>query len=460
MFRNRAAQYALYSICFGFFLVLLDTSALNVAMVSLERQFHENTSGLQWVVNSYTLVFASFLLTGGALGDRFGAKRWYQIGLLLFTSMSVASALVPNVGWLIAARSLQGLGAALMLPGSLSLLSHAFPDAEQRAHAVGFWAGVVSLGFAAGPLLGGLLTHYLGWRSIFWINLPVGLLALWMNQRFVAEARAANPRPIDWPAQALILLAMVFLNYGLIGAGESGWLAPVNVLAFALTLVLVVAFLRVERRSASPVLPGSLFSHATFSVCVLLGGVLNFSMYGVLFIESLYLQNIRHLGPLHTGLVIIPFTVLPTLTTRVIARYNGRDFIKVRLIGGQLLAAAGALFLGLALGQTGVTEILIGLGLLGVAMGCIMPAMTAGVLASAPPALSGVASGILNAARQIGGTLGVALMGTLLASAHDAGMIWSFGLTTVLFVIMAAVTRWYIPGPRRATGVVPASSMA
>lgn len=459
IFNDRAARYALYSICFGFFLVLLDTSALNVAMVDMEHQLGETIGGLQWVVNSYTLIFASFLLTGGALGDRFGSKLLYQLGLVLFTLMSLASALAPNAEFLIAARSLQGLGAALMLPGSLSLLSHAFPDTEQRARAVGFWAGVVSLGFAAGPVLGGILTHYCGWRSIFWINVPVGAFAFWMNQRFVEDARVANPRPIDWKAQMLILLALFSLNYGLIGAGRSGWLSPVNLIAFGLTIALAVAFLGVERRSASPVLPGSLFSNSTFSVCILIGAVLNFTMYGVLFIESLYLQNVRHFGALHTGLIIIPFTVLPTVTTRLIARFNGRDFIRMRLVVGQILAVAGAISLGLALREAGIEWILTGLGLMGVAMGCIMPAMTAGVLSSAPAAMSGAASGILNSSRQVGGTLGVALMGTLMAVDRSEGMAWSFGLTALMFLIMAGVTGRFIPGPRHSWVRVPGNSI-
>lgn len=447
IFSNRQARYALYSICFGFFLVLLDTSALNVAMVAMEHQFGETISGLQWVINSYTLVFASLLLTGGAVGDRFGSKRLYQIGLLLFTLMSLASAISPGLGFLIWARSLQGLGAALMLPASLSLLSHAFPEAEQRARAVGFWAGVVSLGFAAGPVLGGILTNYCGWRSIFWINVPVGAMAYWMNQRFVEEARVANPRAIDWKGQISILLALFCLNYGLIGAGASGWTSPLNLIAFGLSALFIVTFLFAETRSHAPVLPASLFSNPTFSVCILIGAVLNFTVYGVLFIESLYLQNLRHFGALRTGLIIIPFTVLPTISTRVIARYNGRHYIRLRLICGQLLAVAGAIFLDLALGETGIGMTLVGLGLMGVSMGFVMPAMTAGVLSSSPASTSGLASGILNSSRQVGGALGVALMGTFMELAQKEGMTWSFALTASTFLLLAGATWYFVPGP-------------
>jgi len=177
---TRARPYALYAICFGFFLVLLDTTALNVAAASMERDFGSTISGLQWVVNSYTLAFASLVLTAGAAGDRFGAKRAYQFGLVLFTAMSFACGLAPTVSALIALRMLQGVGAAAMLPASLALLSHAFPDARARASAIAFWASIVSLGFAAGPALGGLLTSAFGWRAVFFINVPVGVVALMM----------------------------------------------------------------------------------------------------------------------------------------------------------------------------------------------------------------------------------------------------------------------------------------
>jgi MFS transporter, DHA2 family, methylenomycin A resistance protein len=444
-FSNRKARLALYSICFGFFLVLLDTTALNVAMVAMEHEFNETISSLQWVINSYTLVFASILLIGGAVGDRIGSKRLYQIGLTLFTLMSLLSALSPNAGFLIGARSLQGLGAALMLPGSLALLSHAFPDGEERAHAVGFWAGIASLGFAAGPVLGGILTHYCGWRSIFWINVPLGALAFGMNQCFVEETRVDNPRPIDWKAQVLILLALFCLNYGLIGAGGNSWTSPLNLGAFGLAILFGIIFVFSEMRSHAPALPGSLFSIPSFSVCVLIGAVLNFMVYGVLFIESLYLQNVRHFDALHTGLTILPFTVLPTVTMRLIARFNGRRFLKRRLICGHCLAAAGAVFLWLALRETGVGMTLAGLGLFGIAMGFIMPAMTAGVLASAPVSMSGLASGILNCSRQVGGTVGVALMGTFMELDHARGMIWSFMVTVTMSLLTAIIIKRLFP---------------
>jgi DHA2 family methylenomycin A resistance protein-like MFS transporter len=438
------AKYALYAICFGFFLVLLDTTALNVAIAAMEHEFGGVISGLQWVVNSYTLVFASLLLVCGATGDRFGARLLYQGGLLLFTGTSLLCALSPGINFLIGMRILQGLGAAMMLPASLSLLSHAFPKPEERAHAVAFWASMVSLGFAAGPVLGGLLTSCFGWRSIFWINVPVGILALTMVRRFVTEARVPNPRHIDWAGQFMLSLALFCLTYALIQAGKAGWGAPSIVTAFALAILFAILFVLIERRSSFPVMPGNLFSKPAFSICVLIGLVLNFSMYGILFVESLYLQNVRHLSALAAGLIILPFTGLPTITTRLIGNRNGGSHIKPRLIIGQLIAVVGAATLGFECWATGYWPILLGFGLLGVAMGFIMPAMTAGVLISAPTHMSGLASGILNSSRQVGGVLGVALMGTFMQRLQTQGLLISFGLTLLSFLLMTAATSRFI----------------
>jgi MFS transporter, DHA2 family, methylenomycin A resistance protein len=434
------ARYGLYAICFGFFLVLLDTTALNVAIVAMQREFGEGISGLQWVVNSYTIVFASFLLTCGAMGDRFGARLFYQIGLTLFTGMSLLCALSPGVDFLIAVRVLQGLGAAIMLPASLSLLSHAFPHPDDRARAVAFWAGVVSLAFAAGPALGGVLTNYFGWRSIFWLNVPVGIVAFGMVRAFVDEAKVPHPRSIDCAGQIVACLVLFCLTYGLIEAGNTGWTAPHVLAAFVLSGVLALVFIFLERHSSSPVLPCSLFSNAVFSLCVAIGLALNFVMYGILFIESIYLQNIRHLDALSAGLMILPFTAVPAVTTRLIARYSGRKYILPRLATGQFIAAIGAGMLILSLWDSGFWIILLGLGLLGVGMGCIMPAMTAGVLTSSSSETSGLASGILNSARQVGGTVGVALMGTLVQWRQTQGFLWSLILATSCFLLMTCIT--------------------
>ena len=444
---TRARPYALYAICFGFFLVLLDTTALNVAAASMERDFGSTISGLQWVVNSYTLAFASLVLTAGAAGDRFGARRAYQFGLALFTLMSLACGLAPNVSALIALRMLQGIGAAAMLPASLALLSHAFPDARARSSAIAFWASIVSLGFAAGPALGGALTYYFGWRSIFFVNVPVGIVAMLMIRAFVDETPVKHGRRIDWAGQALVSLALCALTYALIEAGRAGWAAPGVVGGFALALFLATAFALVERRSSSRVLPPSLFLRPAFSVCVAVGMVMSFGAYGTLFVESLRLQNVQHLSALTAGLMMVPFTLTPTLTTRAIDRFDGGMHFKPRLFMGNVIAAAGAAALLLSLWVPGYSVIEVGLGLLGVSIGYITPAMTTGVLAASPAETSGVASGILNAGRQVGSSLGVALMGTLVQTLGNRGSLVSFAVMVLLFSAMGAITARVIPNP-------------
>lgn len=447
---TRERPYGLYAICFGFFLVLLDTTALNVAAASIAREFGGTLSGLQWVVNAYTIVFASLLLTAGAVGDRFGARRLYQIGLALFTGASLLCGLAPSVGALIGLRMLQGVGAAVMLPASLALLSHAFPDARARARAVAFWASIVSLGFAAGPALGGALTYAFGWRSIFFVNVPVGLVALLLVRGFVDETPVKYARHIDWSGQAIGALALCALTYALIEAGRVGWTAPRIVVALGAVILLAIAFTLVERRSASPVLPRHLFANPAFSVCVAVAVVLGFGMYGTLFVESVRLQNVRHLSALATGLMIVPFTVTPAITTRAIDRFDGGMHFRPRLVVGHIAAAAGAAMMAMSILATGTgyaaTEL--GLGLLGIAMGYITPAMTAGVLASSPAETSGVASGILNAGRQVGAVLGVALMGTLVQTLGDRGLFASFAIMLALCAAMGVVAVRAIPAPR------------
>jgi len=432
---QRERPYGLYAICFGFFLVLFDTTALNVAVGSIHREFGGAMSGMQWIVNAYTIVFASLVLTCGALGDRYGAKRLYQLGLGLFTAMSLACALSPNVGFLIVMRMVQGLGAAMMLPASLALLSHAYPNPLARARAVSFWASIVSLGFAAGPALGGVFTSYVGWRSIFLLNVPTGIVALLMVRVFIEETDVTSARPFDWTGQACVSLALWSLSYALIEAGNAGWTAPRVMAAFAATIALAGMCAITERRSASPVFPRTLFARPAFVACVAAGIVVSLGTYGILFTESIYLQNVRHLSALATGAMIVPLTVGPTITTRLIDRYGADMHFKPRLVAGQIFGLLGAGLIAASVWVPVTVVYLLGFGLLGVALGFITPAMTTGVLASSPAETSGVASGILNAGRQVGASIGVALMGTLAQSFGDRGLLTSFAIMLFAFVL-------------------------
>lgn len=438
----RARRRALFVICFGFFLVLLDTTALNIATPALGAEFGNGISDLQWVVNSYTLLFASLLLAAGAIGDRTGSKRSYQIGLALFTVTSLLSAISSSLGALIVARAFQGLGAAIMLPASLALLSHAFPEPLERGQAVTAWANTASLGFAAGPVLGGVLTTWLGWRSIFWLNVPIGIVALCLNHLCIEETKLDKPRRIDWSGQLSISLALFALTFGLIEVGRRGWNDAVVLGALVCAALLLCLFVALERRSNHPVLPGFLFSKLTFSACVGVGFVLNFSMYGILFLESLYLQSARGMGAFATGLTITPFTLFPTIASRLLGERNGFPYLRPRISLGLALAAIGSGVLAISAFSTALWPVLVGLGLLGISMGTIMPAMTAGVLISSAPENSGLASGLLNSTRQVGGTIGVALLGTIMHTLSPAsGLACAFGLTTLVLLFAADLSR-------------------
>jgi DHA2 family methylenomycin A resistance protein-like MFS transporter len=444
--REQARRRTLFAVCFGFFLVLLDTTALNVATPVLGREFGNGISDLQWVVNSYTLVFASLLLVAGAIGDRAGVKRSYQLGLILFTGASLLSALSSSLPVLILARIAQGLGAAIMVPASLAILSHRFPDPRERSHAVSAWANTASLGFAAGPVLGGLLTAWIGWRSIFWLNVPVGIIAVWLNYLWTEEARIEGPRRIDWAGQTTIGFALLALTYGLIEAGRQGWTSSVALSAFACFALSIPLFIWLERRSDHPVLPGFLFSKTIFSTCITVGFILNFCMYGILFVESVYLQNSRALGAFSTGLIITPFTLIPTIVSRLLGRRNGLPYLRPRISLGFALAGIGSAVLVWSTFLPALWLAATGLGILGASMGSIMPAMTAGVLISSDPETSGLASGVLNSARQVGGTVGVALLGTIMESFRmTTGFAFAVGLTVIVMLATAYITGKLLP---------------
>ena len=445
---DRERPYGLYAICFGFFLVLFDTTALNVAVASMHREFGGPMSGLQWIVNAYTIVFASFVLTCGALGDRYGAKRLYQLGLGLFTAMSLGCALAPSVGVLIALRMLQGLGAAAMLPASLALLRHAFRDPLERARAVSFWASIVSLGFAAGPALGGVFTSAFGWRSIFLLNVPTGIAALLMVRAHIDETDTSGARSLDWMGQLSVSLSLWALSYALIEAGNAGWSAPRVLIAFAMTIAFAVACAASEKGSESRVFPPALFSRSAFVACLAAGIVLNVGAYGILFVESIYLQNVRHLSALATGAMIVPLTLAPTVTTRLIDRYAPDMHFKPRLVAGQIIGLLGAAILIVSVLAPATIFILLGLLLIGVSLGYVTPAMTTGVLAASPASMSGLASGILNAGRQVGGAVGVALMGTLVEMHATSGMVVAFAIALVLFAMVGVAAHRAIPDHR------------
>ncbi|HWC78762.1 MAG TPA: MFS transporter [Pseudonocardiaceae bacterium] len=444
---NRRATLIAASI--GFAMISLDVTIVNVALPTLSDRLHTGLSGLQWVVDGYTLVFACLLLTGGALGDRLGARRVFAAGLVLFLLASLACGLAPNAGVLIAARFAQGAGAAVQMPTSLALVGHVYPEAKERARAVAVWAAVGGATLAAGPVLGGLLLSVLDWRWLFLVNVGIGAIAL------AVTARATGPRPgpgrkPDLPGQLLSVLAIGALTYLLIEGPRQGFSSPVVLLAAVVAVLGAAGFVLVEHRRAEPMLPLSLFRRPTFSAASAVGFGLNFCFYGTLFLLTLYFQTVRGLSPLTAGLWFVPMTATVTAANLVGGSLAARFGARRPLVAGHLVFLVGALALLVAL--TGAPDWALWLAMvpLGTGAGLCVPPVTSALLEATEPAYTGVASGELNAARQLGGTVGVALFGALLTAGFTAGLRNS--LLVAAIVLLAgtlACLRWI--GPRRKT---------
>jgi DHA2 family methylenomycin A resistance protein-like MFS transporter len=410
----------LLAVCMGFFVIQLDVTIVNLALPSIQRSLGGSLSGLQWVIDSYTLVFASFMLTAGSVADRIGARRVFLAGMAVFTAASAACAAAPSLIVLVAARIVQGLGAAAVLPCSLALIAHQFPEPKARARALGVWGGIGSLSLVLGSVLSGSLIALGGWRLIFLINLPVCAVTAATVIRTVAESPARPGRGTDWAGLVLGVVALAGLTAAFIESGQSGWLAWRTDGLLAAGVIAAAAFVAAERRQAAPMLPLRLFRSAAFSAGTGVGVLFNFCFYGALICLSLYLQQARHETPLRAGLLILPMTISLCLGALVSGRLTARYGSRRPMLTGLLLALAGAVVLSLVGPATSIGVFLVGSALLA-QCSIAMPAMTHVVLGSADSDRAGLASAVLNAARQAGGALGVATMGALLAVGADHG---------------------------------------
>jgi DHA2 family methylenomycin A resistance protein-like MFS transporter len=417
----RRSALLLGTCCFGYFFVLLDVTIVNVALPRIAAGLGTGRSGLQWVVDAYALALASLMLSAGHFADGFGRRRTFAAGLLLFGVASAACAVAPNVGVLIAARAVQGIGAAALLPSSLALVNASRRDASSRARAIGIWAGVGSLGLLAGPLLGGLLTSWLGWRAVFWLSVPLCVLALAATSRWVAESSApAAARRLDPAGQLAAIVFLAALVGALIEGRHAGWGSAPIAGALGLAAVALGVLLAVERRAEEPLLEPGYFRNAAFSAANAGAGLMNLGVLGALFVLTLLLQDRHGLSPAAAGVrllpLALPLAVLPPLVGRLVERIGPR----VPAAAG--LAGTGAGFLALAaLGaNAGYLEMLGPLTLAGVSLGFATPGLVAGATAAVPARRSGMAAAVNNTARQAGGAIGVALIGGIAGAAAFA----------------------------------------
>jgi len=395
----------------GFVVVLLDVSVVNIALDVLRHRFATDVAGLQWVVNAYTLAFASLLLTTGTLGDRFGAKRIFTVGFVVFTAASIACGIADTLLLLVAARVVQGVGAALLVPNSLAMLRQAFPDAGQRSRAVGWWGAAGGIALAAGPVLGGLLITHVGWRSIFLINVPIGIVGMFLTVRHAANGEPVRSRGIDFAGQLTAIVALIALTLCLTEAARLGWRDPLVYGGLLVSIVFALLFLWVESRGTEPMLPLFLFRTATFSTASASGVIVNFAYYGLIFVFSLFFQIEQQLSAQRTGLAFLPMTAVLMGVNILASRLLNRLGAKRLMIAGMLIAAAGYLLLLPVSIDGSYWKLIVPMLIAASGIAIMVPTMTNVTLSAVESSRSGIAAGILNSARQVGGMLGVAVFG-------------------------------------------------
>jgi EmrB/QacA subfamily drug resistance transporter len=399
---------------------MLDNTVVNVALPSIQRDLGIGLSALEWTVNAYALTFAVLMLTGGKLADYLGRRRIFLLGLAVFTVSSLACGLAESGGTLIAARAVQGVGAAFMMPATLSIISATFPP-HQRGTAIGIWAGVSAMALAIGPLIGGLIVEHVHWSWIFFINVPIGVLGIAVGRLVIRESRDTSAEQrLDVPGLVTSALALFALTFALIEQREYGWTSPLILGLFAASVVGLVAFVLLERHQRAPMLDLSLFRNGTFAGANVVALLVTLAMFGVFFFMSLYMQNILGYSPVRTGATFLPMTILIILVAPAAGKLSDRIGSRWLMATGMtLVAVCLVLFSRLGL-DAGFWDLFPGLFVGGLGMALTMSPMTAAALGSVPVDKAGVGSGVLNTFRQVGGALGIAVMGAILTSRADA----------------------------------------
>ncbi|AKZ55597.1 Efflux protein [Streptomyces ambofaciens ATCC 23877] len=421
--------------CMSLLIVSIDNTILNVALPAVQRDLRASTSGLQWAVDAYTLVLAALLMLAGSTADRIGRKRVFMTGLVVFTLGSLLCSLAPDLSSLVVFRMMQAVGGSMLNPVAMSIITNTFTDPRERARAIGVWGAVVGISMAAGPLVGGVLVESVGWRSIFWVNLPVGLAALLLTLRFVPESRAPRARRPDPLGQLMVIVLFGSLTYAIIEAPGAGL---ARVLPFAVVaLAALLGLLWYEPRRAEPLIDLRFFRSAPFSGATVTAVTAFAALGGFLFLSTLYLQNVRGLSALHAGLWMLPMAVPTFLCAPLSGRLVGSRGPRLPLmIAGGALTVSGVLFAAFEAETSNIT-LFIGYALFGVGFGFVNAPITNTAVSGMPRAQAGVAAAVASTSRQLGQTLGVAVIGAVLAAGVGTS---SYGDTFVA----AARPGWWI----------------
>jgi EmrB/QacA subfamily drug resistance transporter len=449
--------------CMSLFIVGLDVTVVNVALPSIGHDLHAGVSGLQWTIDAYTLVLASLLMLSGSTADRVGRRRTFQTGLAVFTVGSLLCSLAPGLGWLVAFRMVQAIGGSMLNPVAMSIITNTFIEPGERARAIGVWGGVVGLSMALGPLAGGLLVESVGWRGIFWVNIPVGIAAIVLTALYVPESRAPRARRLDPVGQLLVILLLASLVYGLIEGPDRGWTSAPILSCFAVSAAALVSLVGYERRREEPLIDVRFFRSAPFSGAVAIAICAFAALGGFLLVNTLYLQDVRGFSPLLAGVYTLPMAAMTVicspLSGRLVASRGTRPSL---LVAGVAITAAGLMLTRVA-ADTSTLFLVISYLLFGLGFGMVNAPITNSTVSGMPRTQAGVAAGVASTSRQIGSSLGVAIIGSAaismlhgsfrahFAAASHAGWWILVGCGVLVFVLGLVVSGQWARGTAQRT---------
>lgn len=407
--------------CMSLLIVGMDNSIVNVALPSIRTDLHASLSGLQWTVDAYTVVLASLLILSGSTADRLGRRRTFQVGLTVFTLGSLLCSVAPGLGWLIAFRMMQAVGGSMLNPVAMSIITNVFTDPRERARAIGVWGAAIGVSIGIGPVVGGLLTETVGWRAIFWINVPIGVAAFILAAIFVPESKAPRARRLDPVGQLLVIVLLLSLTYAIIAAPRVGWGSPQNVGLIAVSVASLAGLLYYEPRRRDPLIELRFFRSTPFSGATIIA-VCGFGAFaGFLFLNTLYLQDVRGLSALDAGLFTLPIAIITLAFSPLCGRVVGARGPRIPLIVGGLGLAIGALALTQLETDTSYSWLLGAYVIFGIGFMAVNPPITNSAVSGMPRAQAGVASAVASTSRQVGTSLGVAVVGSVVSTAAAVG---------------------------------------
>jgi EmrB/QacA subfamily drug resistance transporter len=458
--------------CLSLFIVGIDATIVNIALPSIGHDLHASVSGLQWTVDAYTIVVASFLMLSGSTADRIGRRRTFQAGLGLFTLGSLLCSLAPGLGWLVAFRMLQALGGSMLNPVAMSIITNTFTDPAERARAIGLWGSVFGMSMALGPVAGGALVSSVGWRGIFWVNIPVGLAGILLTALFVPESRAPRARRVDPVGQLLVIATLASLTYAIIEGPGSGWTSPTILFCFGLAAAALIGLVSYEPRREEPLLDLRFFRSVPFSGATVTAVCAFAALGGFLFLNTLYLQEVRGYSPLHAGLYTLPMAAMTVLLAPLAGRIVAvRGTRLPTVVAGAATMASGIMLTRLAR-DTSLGYLIASYVTFGIGSGLVNPPITNAAVSGMPRSQAGVAAGIASTSRQVGTALGVAVLGSVaLSSLHGpfrAGFAqashvgwWIIAACGAAILVLGLVTsgRWArTTAERTASLLMPATS--